>query len=134
MSALSSMVPMFAEMIKWRATDMTEGRCYDGNCVIADYGATCADGCVNFLETEHTGSWDRRQLAGGFIDNSEPGMLNVRQECDAHRTWTTILIVIVVVGVVALLGTIGAIIGCLVCCGCIKKKSNKTGADQAVAA
>ena len=103
-------------------TDMTEGRCYDGNCVIADYGATCADSCVNFLETEHTGSWDRRQLAGGFIDNSEPGMLNVRQECDAHRTWTTILIVIVVVGVVAVLGTIGAIIGCLFCCGCIKRK------------
>ena len=84
--------------------------------------STCADSCVNFLETEHTGSWDRRQLAGGFIDNSEPGMLNVRQECDAHRTWTTILIVIVVVGVVAVLGTIGAIIGCLVCCGCIKRK------------
>ena len=103
-------------------TDMIEGRCYDGNCVIADYGATCADSCVNFLETEHTGSWDRRQLAGGFIDNSEPGMLNVRQECDAHRTWTTILIVIVVVGVVAVLGTIGAIIGCLFCCGCIKRK------------
>ena len=94
-------------------TDMIEGRCYDGNCVIADYGATCADSCVNFLETEHTGSWDRRQLAGGFIDNSEPGMLNVRQECDAQLTWTTILIVIVVVGVVAVLGTIGAIIGCL---------------------
>ena len=103
-------------------TDMIEGRCYDGNCVIADYGATCADACVNFLETEHTGSWDRRQLAGGFIDNSEPGMLKVRQECDAHRTWTTILIVIVVVGVVAVLGTIGAIIGCLFCCGCIKRK------------
>ena len=113
-------------------TDMIEGRCYDGNCVITDYGEACADGCVNFIDGR-----GRRQLTsigiGNRPDNSEPGMVNVRQECDAHRTWTTFLIVIVVVGVVVLLGTVGGIVGCLFCCGCIKKRTARTSADAVTA-
>ena len=113
-------------------TDMIEGRCYDGNCVITDYGEACADGCVNFIDGR-----GRRQLTNMGIDNrpdnSEPGMVNVRQECDAHRTWTTFLIVIVVVGVVVLLGTVGGIVGCLFCCGCIKKRTARTSADAVTA-
>ena len=113
-------------------TDMNEGRCYDGNCVITDYGEACADGCVNFIDGR-----GRRQLTNMGIDNrpdnSEPGMVNVRQECDAHRTWTTFLIVIVVVGVVVLLGTVGGIVGCLFCCGCIKKRTARTSADAVTA-
>ena len=103
-------------------TDADEGRCYDSNCVIADCSRDLRGQLRQFSRTEHTGSWDRRQLAGRLHRQLRARDAERRQECDTHRTWTTILIVIVVVSVVAVLGTIGAIIGCLFCCGCIKRK------------